>query len=185
MNPELVNRARNGDRAAFAELARASFDQLFRTARLILRDDDRAADAVQDALLSAWLHVRAIREPERFEAWLQRLLVRGCYREARRFTRRRVREIPIAPAHVLSATDVQFDVALRDQLARGFERLTVEHRAVLVLHHYLGLPDADAAAAIGVAIGTYKSRLNRASTALRAELEADARIPARTQESLT
>jgi RNA polymerase sigma-70 factor, ECF subfamily len=184
MQAELVIRARSGDREAFSQLATASFDQLFRTARLILRDDDRASDAVQEALLSAWLHIRAVREPERFEAWLRRLLVRACYREARGMGRRRVMEIQISPLDAPVTEDAQAVIARRDQLERGFRRLTSEQRTVLVVHHYLGLADLEAAVVLDVPLGTYKSRLNRASTALRAALEADSRTPARAQESI-
>jgi RNA polymerase sigma-70 factor, ECF subfamily len=183
MQPELVDRARSGDREAFSQLASTSFDQLFRTARLILRDEDRAADAVQDALLSAWLHIRSVREPDRFEAWLRRLLVHACYREARRAGRRRVMEIRITPVDAPVTEDVQHATAMRDQLERGFRRLSVDQRAVLVVHHYLGLPDLEASVVLDVPLGTYKSRLNRASTALRAALDADSRTPAHPQES--
>jgi RNA polymerase sigma-70 factor, ECF subfamily len=184
MQRDLVLRARSGDREAFSNLAAIFFDQLFRTARLILRDDDRAADAVQDALLSAWQHIRAVREPDRFEAWLRRLLVHACYREARRARRRRVMEIRIGPLDGGSTEDAQAATATRDQLERGFRRLSTEQRAVLVVHHYLGLSDLEGAVVLDVPLGTYKSRLNRASTALRAALEADGRTPARTQESV-
>ena len=186
MQPDLVIRASNGDREAFSQLAAASFDQLFRTARLILRDDDLAADAVQDALLSAWVHIRAVREPDRFEAWLRRLLVHACYREARRAGRRRIMEIHVTPLDSPATDDLQGATALRDRLERGLGRLTTDQRAVLVVHHWLGLPDLDAAVVLDIPLGTFKSRLNRATTALRAVLEADDRIPARAaQESIT
>ena len=107
MQPNLVIRASNGDREAFSQLAAASFDKLFRTARLILRDDDLAADAVQDALLSAWVHIRAVRKPDRFEAWLRRLLVHACYREARRAGRRRIMEIHVTPLDSPAIDDLQ------------------------------------------------------------------------------
>jgi RNA polymerase sigma-70 factor (ECF subfamily) len=184
MQRDLVDRARSGDREAFSQLAAASFDQLFRAARLILRNDDLAADAVQDALLSAWLHIRAVREPERFEAWLRRLLVHACYRQARRAGRRRVMEIQIRPLDAPVTEDVQRATAMRDQLERGFRRLTFDQRAVLVVHHYLGLPDLEASVVLDVPLGTYKSRLNRASAALRAALEADSRTPAHPLESI-
>lgn len=184
MQPDLVIRARNGDRDAFSQLATASFDQLFRTARLILRDEDRARDAVQDTLLSAWLHVRTVRDPDRFEAWLRRLLIHACYREARRVGRRRVMELRVTPLDMPAAEDIQGMTALRDQLERGFRRLSTEQRAVLVVHHYLGLPDLDAAVVLDVPLGTYKSRLNRAAAALRAALEADDRTPTTAQESI-
>lgn len=179
MQPDLVIRAANGDREAFSQLAAASFDQLFRAARLILRDDELAADAVQDALLSAWVHIRAVREPERFEAWLRRLLVHACYREARRAGRRRIMEIHVTPLDSSATDDLQAATALHDQLERGLGRLTTDQRAVLVVHHWLGLPDLEAAVVLDIPLGTFKSRLNRATTALRAVLEADDRIPAR------
>lgn len=186
MQRDLVIRASNGDREAFSQLATASFAQLFRTARLILRDDHLAADAVQDALLSAWVHIRAVREPDRFEAWLRRLLVHACYREARRAGRRRIMEIHVTPLDAPAADDLQGTTALRDQLERGLRRLTTEQRAVLVVHHWLALSDLDAAVVLDIPLGTFKSRLSRATTALRAVLEADDRIPARVaQESIT
>lgn len=177
MQRDLVIRAGNGDHEAFGLLASAAFDQLFRTARLILRDEDRALDAVQDVLLAAWLHLRAVRDPERFEAWLRRLLIHACYREARRVGRRRVIELQVTPLDIPAPEDIQRTTVLRDQLERGFRRLSVEQRAVLVVHHYLGLPDVEAAIVLDVPLGTYKSRLNRATAALRAAVEADERTP--------
>ncbi len=185
MQRELVLRARDGDREAFALLANGAFDPLFRTARLILRDDESALDAVQDALLSAWLHVRAVRDPDRFEAWLRRLLVHACYREARRTGRRRVMELHVTPLAITATDDIQRTTAIRDELERGFRRLSTQHRAVLVVHHYLGLADNDAALVLDIPVGTYKSRLNRATAALRAALEADGRAPAAVRESIT
>ena len=184
MRSHLVERAVHGDREAFSQLVAPSFDQLFRTARLILRDDDRAADAVQDALLSAWTHIRAVRDPDRFEAWLRRLLVNACYSEARRTGRRRRMEMQVTDLQEPSTDDVQRATAARDQVERGFRRLSVDQRAVLAVHHYLGLSDVDAAVVLSLPVGTYKSRLSRASTALRAALDADARTPIRPQESL-
>jgi RNA polymerase sigma-70 factor (ECF subfamily) len=182
MQRDLVIRARNGDHEAFSALAATSFDQLVQTARLILRDNERAADAVQDTLLSAWLHIRAVRDPDRFEAWLRRLLVHACYREAKRAARRRVMEVEVTPLNTPTADEVPGTSATRDQLERGFRRLTMEQRAVLVVHHYLGLADLDAAVALDIPVGTFKSRLNRATAALRAALEADDRLPVRVGE---
>jgi DNA-binding beta-propeller fold protein YncE len=89
MQRELVERAISGDHDAFSVLARASIGRLYSIATLILRDGDRAQDAVQDALVSAWRDVRAIRDPDAWDAWLHRLTVRACYRAdpARRFIR--------------------------------------------------------------------------------------------------
>jgi RNA polymerase sigma-70 factor (ECF subfamily) len=177
MQRDLVLRARNGDHDAFAALAADAFDQLQRTARLITRSDELASDAVQEALMAAWLHIRAVRDPDRFDAWLHRLLVHACYREARRVKHREIVEIQMIAPDLPGGGDAQELTAVRDQLERGFRRLTVEQRAVLVVHHYLGLPDAEAAIVLDIALGTFKSRLNRATVALRAALEADERTP--------
>jgi RNA polymerase sigma factor (sigma-70 family) len=175
MQRDLVIRASTGDHEAFSTLAADAFGRLFRTARLILRDDGLAADAVQDALLSAWLHIRAIRDPDRFEAWLRRLLIRACYREASRHHRRNVMEIDVTTLDPHGSDDTQQVTALRDQLERGFRRLDAAQRAVLVVHHYLDLADQDAADALDIPLGTYKSRLHRANAALRGAIEADER----------
>ena len=184
MKRDLVARAGNGDHDAFASLASSTHDQLHRTARLILRDDDEAADAVQDALVSAWLHIRAVRDPDRFDAWLYRLVVHACYRQASRAKRRRIVEIHVSDPEGPTSSDTEGPTAVRDQLQRGFLRLTPEQRAVLVVHHYLGMSDAEAANILDIAIGTFKSRLHRATAALRAALEADDRPPAVGRESI-
>lgn len=183
MQRDLVLRASRGDHDAFASLATSAYSRLHRTARLILRREDLASDAVQEALTSAWLHIRAVRDPDRFDAWLNRLVVRACYQELRRAGRGPIQ------VRVDSITEPRIDdsvgaLADRDQLERGFQRLSGEHRAVLVVHHYLGLADAEAASVLDVPIGTYKSRLNRAHLSLRAALEADARVAGIGQESI-
>jgi RNA polymerase sigma-70 factor (ECF subfamily) len=184
MQRDLVTRATNGDHDAFAILIEGAFDRLTRTARLILRDDDAASDAVQDALVAAWVHIRAIRDPDRFDAWLHRLVVNACYSAARRRKRRGVIEIHVEAFDAASTGDSQGATAIHDQLERGFRVLTPEQRAVLVVHHYLGMPDGEAATVLGVPVGTYKSRLNRATAALRAALDADDRTSAPTREAI-
>jgi len=173
MQRDLVGRARGGDRDAFAALAADSIGRLFNIAQLMLRDGDRADDAVQEALVLAWRDLKGLRDPAGFDAWLHRILIRCVYREARHERRQsggtaRVRDIESSP-------DSARDVEDRDTLERGFRRLRPDQRAVLVLHHYLGFSDLEAADALSVPAGTIKSRLNRATSALRAELEADAR----------
>ena len=184
MQRDLVVRAREGDHDAFSELAAGAIERLLRVARLIVRDDDRAQDAVQDALVTAWLNVRALRDPDRFDAWLHRVLVRSCYRTAGSERRHRVAELPLLPIDREVAQDAEHTVAIRDQLDRGFRRLPVDLRAVLVVHHYLSLRDQEAADMLDIPLGTMKSRLHRATTALRAALEAEERAEAIHQESL-
>jgi RNA polymerase sigma-70 factor (ECF subfamily) len=135
MQIELVERARSGDHDAFSVLVRASVPRLLGAATLILRDQDRAQDAVQESLVLAWRNVRALRDPEAWDAWLYRLTVRACYRLARTQKRRSVVELHVMPDRE-PATDSDFSltVAERDQLAREMGRLPVEQRAVMVLH---------------------------------------------------
>jgi len=175
MSIDLIVRAQRGDHDAFASLARAAVPRLQRTARLILRDEDNAADAVQEALTTAWLDIRAVREPGSFDGWLYRLLVRACYRMAGRERRQGALQVAVAALPRPVQGDSSSAVALRDQLERGLRRLPAEQRAVLVVHHYLQLPDQDAARVLGIPAGTFKSRLSRATAALRALLEADER----------
>lgn len=170
MQVELVERARSGDHEAFSELARASFGRLFGVAKLILRDPDRAQDAVQEALVLAWKHVRAIRDPEAWDAWLYRLTVRACYRLARTAKRRDVAELHVEVEDRPSVHDFAGTVAERDRLGRELGRLPVDQRAVMVLHFYLDLPLTEAADILDIPVGTAKSRLHRGLSTLRMAL---------------
>jgi RNA polymerase sigma-70 factor, ECF subfamily len=169
-----------GDHDAFSELARVSIGRLYAVARLLLRDPHRAEDATQEALIVAWRDLSALRDPDRFDAWLRRLLVRVCYREADRGRRRWAIESEIGEVSIRDA-DPALDLADRDELERGFRRLDIDQRTVIVLHYYLGLSLDEAAETLGVPPGTVRSRLHRATRALRAALDADAR-PTTTNE---
>jgi RNA polymerase sigma-70 factor, ECF subfamily len=175
MSDDLVVRAQGGDVDAFAALTAGRTPRLYAIARLILRNDDQAADAVQDALLRAWVDLRGLRQPEKFDAWLHRLLVRCCYRAADRRRSREIIEIKVALTQETAIPDPQSAVAMRDQLERGFRRLSAEQRAVLVLRHYLGLSTNECAEVLGIPPGTVQSRLDRAKGVMRAALEADER----------
>ncbi|CAN5459592.1 hypothetical protein BH24CHL9_BH24CHL9_06980 [soil metagenome] len=174
MERDLVERARRGDHDAFAVLAGATIGRLDAAARLILRDADLAQDAVQETLVRCWRDLPTLRDPERFDAWLNRLFLNACRDEQRRVKRRRI-EVTLPETLPHAVPDSQAASADRDLIERGVRRLGSEHRIVLVLHYYLGLPLTDAAAAMGVPLGTAKSRLHRATQALRATLDADAR----------
>ena len=176
MPRDLVERAMAGDHDAFSELARASIGRLYATARLILRDDGRAEDATQEALVAAWRDLSALRDPDRFDAWLRRLLIRACYREIRRGRNRWTIEVDVE-GHETADADATLDIADRDQLERGFRRLDPDQRMVLVLHYYLGLSLDEVAETLGIPPGTVRSRLSRATRAMRAALDADGRPP--------
>ena len=180
MQRDLVERAREGDHDAFAELAGAAISRLDGAAWLILRDAEQAKDAVQNALVRAWRDLPTLRDPERFDAWLHRLLVRACIDEARRVRRHRV-DVELTPLTAPTVDGAETVVVVRDQLERGFLRLDPEMRAVIVLHHYLDLPLPDRRGDAGYPLGTAKSRLHRAIGRMRAALDADSRL---SQESV-
>jgi RNA polymerase sigma-70 factor (ECF subfamily) len=173
---DLVERARNGDHDAFAALVHASIARLDAAARLILRDAELARDAIQEALMRAWRDLPGLRDPERFEAWLHRLVTHACIDAARR-RRRQVLEIELSPDDGPRGNDPAGLVANRDLLDRALARLQPEARALVVLHHYLGLSVPETADALGIQLGTAKSRLSRTLEVMRTSMEPAADPP--------
>jgi len=173
---DLVERAGRGEHEAFDALARLVSGRLFAVAYRILRDHYLAEDAVQQTLITIWNELPRLRDPERFDAWTYRLIVRSSVAEARR-ERRGGASIQLLPedSDVSPAPDQYRAVADRDQLERGFRRLTPEQRAILVLQHYAGQSLAEIADVLGIPVGTAGSRLHYATRALRAAIEADGR----------
>ena len=174
MDRDLVEQAQLGDREAFGILARTRADRLFAIGQRILRDVDRAEDAMQQALVIAWRELPRLRDPDRFDAWLNRLLVNACYAEARR-RRDWGANIRLLPVDGPAGPDAIGDLVDRDEVERGFRRLPPEQRAILVLHHYLGLGLNEIGEVLDIPAGTARSRLHYAHRAMRALLEADAR----------
>jgi len=170
----LVERARAGDQEAFASLARGAGDRLLAIAYRILRDLHRAEDAVEAALVNAWRDLPTLRDADRFEAWLTRILVRECYLEADR-ARRSNAHVRVLPIDMAGTSDPTSTVVDRDRLDRGFRRLPTDQRAIVVLHHYLGWSQPEIALALEIPVGTVKSRLFYATRAMRAAIEADDR----------
>jgi RNA polymerase sigma-70 factor (ECF subfamily) len=172
----LVERAREGDEAAFTELVDMYGDRCYAIAYRILRDTERAQDAVQSAFLLCWRELPRLRDPERFSVWLHRLVVNSCYEEYRRYKRwsSNIRALPLdgpeGPDSIASVAD-------RQALEQAFGQLSPEHRAVVVLHHHVGMPLATIAEVVGVPLGTVKSRLFHATRILRTALGADPDIP--------
>ena len=175
MRTRLVERARDGDDVAFAELVDLDGDLCYAIAYRILRDAERAQDAVQQAFLLAWRDLPRLRDPERFGPWLHRLLVNACYEELRRH-RRWTTRITILPVDGPGGPDPMISVVDRDVLDRAFERLTPQQRAVFVLHHHAGHPLAEIADIVGVPVGTVKSRLHYATRTLRTAIVADSQV---------
>jgi RNA polymerase sigma-70 factor (ECF subfamily) len=162
----LVERAGQGDHDAFAVLVRASAPRLDAAARLILRDRDLAADATQDAFIRAWRNLPGLRDPERFDGWLHRLLVRACIDAVRR-RRARPIEVELQPLDGPSIGDPAQAVVERELIDDALRRLDPEWRAVVVLHYFLGMPLPEAASTLGIPLGTAKSRLHRSLGLMR------------------
>jgi len=174
MERRLVERAMHGDEEAFDTLVGRIGDSLHSVARRILRDTTLAQDATQEALLDAWRYLPSLRDPDKFEAWTYRLLVNACHAEARREGRHRG-NLRLLPHDEPMIPDSASRIAIQDQLDRAFRQLSVEHRTVVVLVHYLGQTPSEAAETMGTPVGTARSRLHYALEHLRAALDADAR----------
>ena len=169
---ELVELAMAGDGEAFSALAAGAVRRMYAAARLILRNDAVAEDVTQEALVIAWRDLSALRDPSRFDAWLHRVLVRECYKQAHRERRRIEVEGQVKP--IVVDGDPSQRSLVNDQIERGFAQLSMEHRTVLVLHHHLGYTIREIAETLGLPAGTVKSRLSRASLAMRAALTSEA-----------
>ena len=180
MRRDLVEAAARGDHEAFEVLATSAGDRLYAVARLILRATDLAEDAVQEALVRAWQELPSLRDPDRFDAWLYRLVVNACADQGRQLRRlsNQVRALPMER----SVSDETGSVADRDQLERAFTRLKPDQRAVVVLHHYSGFSAAEISRILGIPEGTARSRIHYATEAMRAALQADAFQPAVAQK---
>ena len=178
MDADLVVRAQHGDKGAYALVASEIADRFLAVARRILRDMDLAEDATQQALLAIWQDLPQLHDPALFEAWSYRLLVRACYAEGRRH-RRWAPNLRLLTIDEPGVDDDLSSVVDRDQLERGFRRLSLDHRTVVVLYHYLDLPLDRVAEIVGIPTGTAHSRLHHAMRALRAALDADLRPPVR------
>jgi RNA polymerase sigma-70 factor (ECF subfamily) len=169
---DVVERAMRGDHDAFGWLVNATSDRMYAIATRILRDADLAEDALQSTLITAWRELPRLRDPDRFEAWVRRLLVHACYAEARR-RRSWTANVRVLPVDGPASPDETVSVDDRDALDRAFRRLTLEQRAVFVLHHHVGLPLVEIAETIGIPAGTARSRLHYATRLLRSAIEAD------------
>jgi RNA polymerase sigma-70 factor (ECF subfamily) len=169
----LVERARKGDRDAFASLVHQVSDSLFAVAYRILRDAGLAEDALQNALVSSWRQLPHLRDVDRFEAWIHRILVHACYAESRR-RRQFATNIRVLELSGSATPDASRSVAERDELDQAFRQIPLDQRAVFVLHHYLGLPLVEVAETLGIPAGTARSRLHYATRSLRKVLSAGA-----------
>lgn len=168
-----VLQAMRGDHDAFAALVIGATSRMYALACLILRDSDRAADATQEAFVRAWREIPRLRDADRFDAWLRRLLVNACYDEARRVHRRA--EVSLFNVGERSVGDTSTAMAQSDRIERAFRQLPLDQRTVLVLQHYGDLSHTEIADTLGVPLGTVKSRVRYGVAAMRAALDADER----------
>jgi RNA polymerase sigma-70 factor (ECF subfamily) len=175
----LADRARHGDLDAFEELMHARLDAIYRLSFAIVGNEPDARDSTQEAFIAAWRRIRELREPDRFEAWLQRIAVNAARMTLRARGRRRVREIPAgdvaALAMVSDGTTARIDRSDANVLGAALDRLSFDQRSILVLHHLEGLGLAELAETLGIPIGTVKSRLHTARAALGSALASEDR----------
>jgi RNA polymerase sigma-70 factor (ECF subfamily) len=170
-----ADRARNGDLDAFEELMHARIDAMYRLSYAIVGDEADARDATQETFIAAWRRIRELRDPDRFDAWLQRIAVNSARMTLRARGRRRVREIPAGDVATLATAS---DRALRvrpdaDLLGAALDRLPADQRAILALHHLEGHGIAELAEILAIPVGTVKSRLHTARRALQDALVAE------------
>ncbi|MEO8273206.1 MAG: sigma-70 family RNA polymerase sigma factor [Chloroflexota bacterium] len=178
VNRLLVERAQDGDRDAYESLVRSSTKRLFLVASRVLRDTDAAEDAVQQTLVDIWRDLPSLKDPDRFEAWTYRILIRRCREESRRLRRMGVQVVDLSETMLASGDDFA-GVAHRDAIGRAFDGLDQNHRVVVVLHHLMGVPLGEIAEILDVPYGTVGSRLHHAIRAMRATLDAAERATAR------
>jgi RNA polymerase sigma-70 factor (ECF subfamily) len=153
----------------FSSVMVAHVDKAYRLAWAILGDDDEAQDATQEAFIKAWRNRRSLRDPDRLEAWLSRILVNSCRDRLRSRTRSGARLVELED--VQSAHDHVERASTRDELDRALDSLDPDHRIVVILRFWADLTVDDIAERIGVPSGTVKSRLHHSMRMLRACLE--------------
>ena len=161
----LIERAGRGDTEAFAALAEKRLATAFRTASAILGNEADASDAVQEAFASAWINLPRLRNVARFDAWLNRIVLNRCRDALRR--RHRSREV-LLDERVVPSAHLDGDIA---SLSAAFDRLSIEQRSLLVLHHLHHEPVAEIARQLSIPVGTAKWRLHDARRALQRALE--------------
>lgn len=175
---DLVARASRGDAEAFDRLVAARVGSSFRLARAIVGDTGDAEDVTQEAFVAAWRGLPRLRDPERFDAWFGRILVNAARMSVRRrgsarllpFVLRDADDDPAGGEQGLS--DPALDgVVASDALQRSIDRLSIEQRTILALHHLEERPVADVAAMLGIPVGTAKWRLHAARAALERAME--------------
>ena len=180
MDRDLILRAQAGDQRAFDALALADYPRLYKVALGILRDPSHAEDATQQAYLDIWRNIQRLRDPAKFEPWSYRLLVHACYAEARR-TAKWIPDTEVAPRHEPRAADAYTTIIDRDELEQGFRQVTVDQRAVIVLHYLLDMTLEQVADVLGLRQGTVNSRLSRGMDAMRKAMGADFEAQRRTE----
>ena len=174
MDPTLVARAQAGDREAFSQLVKVSTRRLYGLARLILRDPDRAEDAVQDAMLLAWRDLRALRDPDAWDPWVRRLTVNACYKAAGKHQRRTRMEVQVeVDPRSVQGPDPAAEVADREWVLSALDRLSLDQRAVVALHYYLDLPVVEVAEILDIPYGTAASRLHRGLESMRVTMRVE------------
>jgi RNA polymerase sigma-70 factor, ECF subfamily len=177
----LVERSQRGDETAFEGLIEPKIRSMLRLALAIVGDETDARDAVQEACVHAWRELPRLREPDRFEAWLGRILTNSCRMSLRGRRRRRLREVAVGlfdddrGASILErpVEGPSENIEDLDMLSRAFDRLDPDLRIGLALHHLEGRSLAEVADLTGVSLATAKWRIHLGRNALGRALAAE------------
>jgi len=172
---ELVSAAREGDRAAFDELVKATYAESYTLAFRLTGNDDDARDVVQEAYLRAYRGLRRFRGDAQFSTWMYRITANCAATYLGRRSRHRheplADDAPVADDRLASDPDrYSQNVALRGQLQRSLLALPPKLRTVVVLRDVYDLPHEAIAAELGISVSAAKVRLHRARRKLREDL---------------
>ena len=169
----LIDRARHGDLDAFESIIRARMDAVYRLTVAVLGNDADASDATQETFVAVWRQLPSLRDVDRFDAWLQRIAVNAARMVLRSQRRRRVREIGASEVPAIEARAAHGELDDASVLDRALRTLSVEQRAILVLHHLEGRSVKELATVLEIPVGTAKTRLFAARRALSRALASE------------
>ncbi len=167
---QIIQRARNGDRAAARALYETHVDRVFRLAFRMTGDEDQARDATQDAFVRAFQRLDQFRGDAAFGTWLHTIAVSVVMNEVRKRNGRTRREVEIDPEFHADSAMSRGDSALRTRIREAVDELPEIYRTVFVMYDMEGFSHAEIGESLGVAEGTSKARLSRARERLRAGL---------------
>jgi RNA polymerase sigma factor (sigma-70 family) len=169
---ELVARVANGDRTAARAIMSRHLPKILNLGRRMLNDHTEAEDVAQDVFVRVWTHAARWQPGQaKFETWLHRVAINLCYDRLRRRPTSNLDDVPeiadAAPTPVANLLQMQLAKTVNEAL----QQLPDRQREAVVLCHYQGLTNIDAAAIMGVSVEAMESLLSRGRRALKKTLK--------------